>query len=751
MAGKNHNSYAIADTFMLRVPVMPLQILEMISASGQMDELLKKYFSHPVVSEALFLASPGIHRLADRWLHGNTEDIRSNEKFRFTLMKYLIRMASRSTPFGMFAGIAAGNFSKVNDIVLSDIEEHELFVRPDMQYLCSLSEQLQSDHSIRDELSYFPNNSLYLVGGAYRYVEYLTDAEGIRKYQLQSVSITPELEKVVESAQNGLRTGELAEAIAQEGVDAEEAMAYIHVLIDNQVLVSDLEPLVSGQHYLEDLYAQVGRMGVANQQTQELEQIYQLFDRLQKATPVNRMESYVRILDVITEKHGKLPENTLIQADMKIKLNSARLSSDVRNDLENILPVMMKLCRGRSSGLLGKFSEALKRRYGSAEIPLAMAMDAETGPGYLPNDQNANASELLKDIHVWEAGANRSEILWTAVDAMLFGKLQRALIAGNTQIEITEADLENIDDNGQAFPMSFSALARICGKWSDNPDKHLIHLASLGGSSALSLSGRFCHMDQELFNAMRSIAQREQELAGEAVIAEIIHLPQQRTGNILMRPVLRDYEIPYLAKAAVGTEHAIKVSDLMVSVRNGKLNLRSRQLNTPVIPRMANAHNYALGSLPVYRFLCDFQSQHVSPGLSFSWGPLESECPYLPRIMYRNIILHPATWNLDKKDLRQLNNSKNDHELFRAVEALREQFHLPEKVVLVVADNELWIDLTHLPCLQLFRNEIKNNSRVVLSEFLFDGKNAVVQGKNGSHANEFVFFFHQKKGISNEE
>ncbi|MDT8392876.1 MAG: lantibiotic dehydratase family protein [Bacteroidales bacterium] len=747
MAGKNHNSYAIAETFMLRVPAMPLNILEEISASGQIDELLKKYFSQPIVTEALFLASPGIHRLTNKWLQGNMEDIRSHEKFRHTLIKYLIRMASRSTPFGMFAGIAAGNFSSANNIVLSDIKEHALYVRPDMQYLCSLSEQLQRDRPIRDKLSYFPNSSLYPVGGAYRYIEYLTDAEGVRKYQLQSVSITPELEKVIEAAQNGPGTRALARLIAQGGVDAEEAMAFIQVLIDNQVLVSELEPLVSGTPYLEDLHTQVKQMGVDNQKTRELEEIYQLFDHLQKSAPANRMKSYLRILDVIREKHDSLFGNTLIQADMKLKLNSATLSNNIRNDLENILPVMMKLCRGRSSGLIDKFSEALERRYGSAEIPLAVALDAEMGPGYLPNDQNANASELLKDINVWKSGGNRSEIIWTAVDTMLFGKLQRALIAGETQIEITDADLEQIDDGGQTFPMSFSVLARIYGKWPDNPDKYLIHLSSLGGTSALSLSGRFCHMDQKLLNAMRSIAQIEQEIAGKAVIAEIIHLPQQRTGNILMRPVLRDYEIPYLARPAVGAAQTIKVSDLMVSVRNGKINLRSRKLNAHVIPRMANAHNYALGSLQLYRFLCDFQSQNVSTGLSFSWGPLESECPYLPRIMFRNIILHPATWNLDNKDLRQLKNSKNDRELSRAAEALRLQFHLPDKVVLAVADNELWIDLTHLPTLRLFRNEIKDNSRVVLSEFLFDGKDAVVQGKNGSHANEFVFFFHQKKGL----
>lgn len=65
----------------------------------------------------------------------------------------------------------------------------------------------------------------------------------------------------------------------------------------------------------------------------------------------------------------------------------------------------------------------------------------------------------------------------------------------------------------------------------------MIYLRSTGGSSATNLLGRFAHTDQQIYNLVSSIAEREQELNPTVIIAEIVHLPENRTGNILQRPV----------------------------------------------------------------------------------------------------------------------------------------------------------------------------------------------------------------------
>ena len=70
----------------------------------------------------------------------------------------------------------------------------------------------------------------------------------------------------------------------------------------------------------------------------------------------------------------------------------------------------------------------------------------------------------------------------------------------------------------------------------------------------------------------------------------------------------------------------------MISVRKGKLVLRSKKLNKYIIPRLTSAHNYQRNSLPVYHFLCDMQ--HLGRNMIFfNWGTtLESMFPYRPRV-----------------------------------------------------------------------------------------------------------------------
>ena len=94
----------------------------------------------------------------------------------------------------------------------------------------------------------------------------------------------------------------------------------------------------------------------------------------------------------------------------------------------------------------------------------------------------------------------------------------------------------------------------------------IIYLSSAGGSSAANLLGRFCHSDDSLFKYVKNITENEQNNNKDIVFAEIVHLPESRTGNILLRPQLRAFEIPYLAKVSVPKENQIPLDDLYISV-----------------------------------------------------------------------------------------------------------------------------------------------------------------------------------------
>lgn len=727
-------SYEVANSFMLRAPLLSVDILDEITACKDIVLLLHKCYSKEIVSEALMLSSPDLYEILLSWQKGITP---SNEKkFVFTLLKYLVRMSSRCTPFGLFAGVCSGRFGNETRIQISEPHMHALHIRPDMQFLCSISEQISKDPSVREKLKYFPNTSLYDFANTYRYIEFFTNTEGIRKYRLQSSAKTPELEKILQQAISGVFLSELIDDLIKCGHAEEDANSYLTALVDNQVLVGELEPNVSGGSYLDRLLETLPSRKIQD----DLHELLREFERNIKQAlkqGAKRISSYQYLFNLAAMAGISFKKSTLIQADMRLGNNACILAKSYRHQIKNILPVLMKLTRHKSmNSLLDTFKENYSRRYEVQEIPLTLALDAEAGPGYLPDDIMANASVLLEGLQPPLKEQEEQKLNWSSIDNLLYRKLQEVLMAGETIMKLSDADLSGLPTYKDDFPLSFSMMCKI-------PDSENIQIVSAGGSSALNLSGRFCYLDGNLHQCMKKIADVEQELAGDYILAEIIHLPQQRTGNILMRPVFRDYEIPFLGQSVVEEEFRIPITDLMVSVRNDKVMLRSKRLNKYILPRLSNAHNYNMGSLSIYQFLCDLQTQDVRSSIGFFWGPLESENRFLPRVCYKNFILSPATWRLFDEDMKALKSKKDEESLVAYMRGLREKYKIPDRVLLSKSDNELWLDLNNIDCLRLLQYELRNQSQAVLQEYLFDHDQVVVQGKEAPLNNEFVFFIHR--------
>ena len=64
------------------------------------------HLKRPEIREAIFVASPGLDECMDAWLEDPESE--RGQKRRAALVRYLARMAGRSTPFGLFAGCSVG-------------------------------------------------------------------------------------------------------------------------------------------------------------------------------------------------------------------------------------------------------------------------------------------------------------------------------------------------------------------------------------------------------------------------------------------------------------------------------------------------------------------------------------------------------------------------------------------------------------------------------------------------------------------
>jgi hypothetical protein len=257
---------------------------------------------------------------------------------------------------------------------------------------------------------------------------------------------------------------------------------------------------------------------------------------------------------------------------------------------------------------------------------------------------------------------------------------------------------------------------------------------------------RFAHTDENIYRFAMDITAEEQALMPDVVFAEIVHLPDSRVGNILSRPHLRDYEIPYLAHSDLPEKQQIPLLDLYLSIRQGKIYLRSKKLNKEIVPRLTNAHNFQNNSMPVYRFLCDMQMQQGRGILLFDWDYLSNESDFLPRVRYKNTILSVAQWKFKAEEIKAWFSIKEDNCLLEEIKKWRNKYALPQRMLLPDNDNELMIDWENVLNIRSLFSIIKNRQTVSFKELLYEPEYSAVRDKQGNpYPNECIVALYKNK------
>ncbi|NJM79924.1 MAG: lantibiotic dehydratase [Flavobacterium sp.] len=447
----------------------------------------------------------------------------------------------------------------------------------------------------------------------------------------------------------------------------------------------------------------------------------------------NDVALYERIYLLIKNKIGEIPEKNLFQTDLYFNAKQAILDSSIQETIKDTIAFLNKITPSNSNPNLEIFKKNFLERYEDIEIPLLQALDVENGIGYIAKD-TSGVNDLIDDL-AFPLSYSDFEIRWSAYQETIFKILLKAYKEEATCITLTTKDFDNIDFTDNNLPHSmaikFDLIDASSGK---------INLEGIGGASATSLLGRFGHGDENLLEIINEITQHEVNRAQGSILAEIVHLPESRIGNILSRPTIRDFELPYLAKSSVPQDNQIEISDLYVSIQNGNIILRSKKRNKQIIPRLGNAHNFSFNALPVYQFLCDLQTQYYTkPALYFNWGNLASQFTFLPRVEYKNVILKAATWQLNAKDFEELTNKNNESKLNTVFNDFVKKFKLPRFFVLADGDNELLIDSNDEIAILAFVDSLKNRNSVQLKEILYNIEMPFIKDDSGnSFTNECI-------------
>ncbi len=733
------------DFFVVRTPLLPYSTVADVS-----PESIRRIYQQSLIQEALYIASPDLHQSLQKWLAGETTDVKVIEKLTITLTKYLLRMSYRCTPFGIFAGISTGYWHADTHIRLQTHKHHSRRSRLDMDFLCALVVLLVQQIDIRKKLRFYPNNTLYAVGNRLRYVEYQIKGKG-RIYHLTHVETSDYLERLLAYAQHGKTPEELARFLVDEEISYADAWEFVNEVIDSQVLVSELEVILTGKDYAQHIIQTLQHAN--NKQIKLLEQATDGINQLDKQIFTDGKTIYQAASQKLRETQVNFDPGQLIQVDMYKPAQQARVSSIITEELQKTTLFLARLKKHKQPENLTRFKEAFTSRYESRRVPLMEALDAEAGIGYpVEPGRYASHSSLLENIIAGKPESTDPTYPWTEWQDFLLKKYLKA-IQEQTDLILTENEVTPfLTTQPLVLPPSFytlcSVLAPNCTAV-DNGNFYVYHHGSTGPSAA-NLLGRFCHLDEALAMHVRNALHIEQASYPEAILAEVVHINQARIGNISARPVLRDYEIPIMVQSGVDEAHTLALSDLSIGIQQNRIVLYSNRLHKEVIPRLSSAHNYTLQALPYYHFLCDLQFQDTMTSIRWDWGALQ-EADFLPRVVFGKSILSVAKWTLHSSDLESI-TKVTEPALHSVVAQLRQQKNIPRYITLAEGDNELPIDLENSLCLKVLQQVIRNRKKVVVEENIFTARNLFVESEEGNFTNELIIpwqFANKEPGSKN--
>ncbi|MFD7079067.1 lantibiotic dehydratase [Streptomyces sp. NPDC059918] len=712
----------------LRAPLLPAATRNATAQSVSAPSLLP---SDPLLDLAVRTASPDLAAALERTGPQDEQARRLARKLR----RYLIRMTTRPTPFGLFAGVGLVRWAPATDLAIVPAASRTA-TRADMSWLNRLTESLQHDPDIGPHLRLMASPAILLHGGR----AILTDGPAGT-----SVRATAAVRLVLSSARAGISRTELERAIGDvPNATPDKAARLVGDLWAQGFLISELgpaptcgDPLTRLRGSLEAIAADRAR-AVARKLARLADELA-VWDALPLERKADRLPALQDLLADVDQPvgaaqsgtgrgrvNGDGARNSVLQTDTALSLRSTGLNASVATEAAEAAEVLLRLGLPQGMRHLDDYRRAFEGRYGAhRQVPLLELLDPATGLGPPSSPRAGEAGndprgQLLLDLAV-EANRERARVV--ELDDHLLSRLA----APAAVPEHVPPSLE----------LSFF-IAATSSDAIDEGNFQIVVGPNLGASAAGRSLGRFAGLlGTPAREALEEVARIEKEHTPGTLIAEVVYAPRPaRSANVALRPAIRRHEILVDAWPGVPSEDAIPVRELVVGLENGRFAVSWPAGRARIVGVQGHMLN-ALRAPAAVRFLVDVAHDRWCRFAAFSWGPA-ARLAYLPRVQRHRTVLAPAQWRLESAITR---GGGPDDGFPSALSTWRSDWDVPSHLYLTVADNRLLLDLDDGRDVELLQEELRAGApagSVVLQEALPGPQHAWLPGTGGGHMCEVV-------------
>lgn len=692
---------------------------------------LKASISDPYFKDALYIATPVLYKeLFAKEKHTDKEIL--------SAVKYYSRSCTRCTPYGLFAGcdvVSVNPEAQKSAVHMGSIDQFKTYSRVDMNYLGELIRILDQMPAIKNKIGFHPNTTLYDLGKNIRYIEYkINQQSNKRDYIFSEVEKTRCLGRILAATKkNPMTIDELADLLVRtEDVGKEDAVGFVELLIKEQIIVSGLEPSVVGDDLITQLSANLSRLGINVGFIQDLIVLLKECDR----KPIGEKAPMIDQIYSVLHSNISFKQDTILHVDTLNRVDHGVIGGDIVQSVKKGISLLERMNANPYRQAFANFKEKFYEKYEEQEVPLVVALDSQVGVGYGRwTEYNSDINPLLKGLPIpsHAAKSNSGDDSMDPVTRMLIKKYEDSIKKNLSQIEIFDEDVAKMGGEQMSMPqcsVMFSVLS--------NDSTPTILMKGISGGATSRYFSRFEYLDRRIEDLVNRINKTDDAIFEDSIVAEISHLPEDRIGNIQMHPNNRSHTICYLSNPDQLGDQCIPIDDIMISVPYGqRIVLRSRKLKKRIIPMLSTAHNTMFG-LPIYCFLADYVDS-LMPSYVFNWGQYFQSKEFLPRVVYSNLILKAARWNISPEHFP--NVKEMDDERFRK---WRQELSIPDEVLLTVGDNQLYIDMNNDLLKQILIQEFAKKRPIMLEEFLYRKETGhLVVSDKGFYTNEIMMNFYR--------
>lgn len=641
-------NFIIEQQYLTRIPLLPIDALSLIPQNPSLDEMdgfIRILSKNSILLEGIATASKSLYETIVNYPLAH-HDKKSTKSTYFSVLKYYIRAAYRTTPYGLFSGVGIGTLSNCNHISFDSQNKFTRKGRPDMEWINGVISNIQNDATVHNSLIFRVNPNCYSLNN--RFINphpTRTNLNAQDNIQSSSISISKLTKSVISKFSNRDFSFQELLLFIQEAypqVNQSRIFQYINALIYNEYLISRLIVPFCNTDALSHILYNLNCMEVSSiPLAHELSQLKSDLESLNALPLGSGINAYMSCTKRM--KHIFPDSKNELQHDLCLNLSNNTLAySDVSCFSKN-LEKLINAARGYTKNpALENFVNKFLDRFGYCKEVSLVELFAPS-VGLYPLDVNSPPS-----FYSHEHTPDRYQKLCKLLNDKLIG-----FVGGS--IELTSEDLLSLStdekNSGPELPISFDVACYIL-RDSSLKDAIKFMLSPIAGTQeAHKVVGRFEYLlENDILKEFYTFHhQIEQNLnAFDTSLIEYHEAPSsKRLANLCQNKSFCKHQVALSTNTPQGVDE-IPLSDLTVGIDQTTNNVYvySKSLSQRVTFSFPNMLNPMLQST-FARFLMGTSS---TGAIDFSCliGDIGSyPITHMPRIIFENIIISPERWTID--------------------------------------------------------------------------------------------------------